>query len=83
MRVRCVLNSSTAAPAARVVYVPPQEAPRVVHVRQVTLLLRGRRHRGARARARCRGGCSCEQRPDWYYRFTLEGEAAPPPLAAD
>jgi len=39
----------TAAAAARVVYVPPQEAPRVVHVRQVTLLLRGRRHRGARA----------------------------------
>ena len=37
----------------------------------------------ARARARCRGGCSCEQRPDWYYRFTLEGEAPPPPLAAD
>ena len=42
----------------------------------------GRRHRGARAcaRARCRGSCCCEQRADRYYRFTLEGEAAPPPL---
>ena len=41
-------------------------------------------HRGddtaARARARCRGSCCCEQRADRYYRFTLEGEAAPPPL---
>ena len=37
----------------------------------------------ARARARRRGGCRCEQRSDRYYRFTLEGEAAPPPHAAD
>ena len=28
-----------------------------------------------RARARCRGSCCCEQRADWYYWFTLEGEA--------
>jgi hypothetical protein len=34
----------------------------------------------ARARARRRGGCRCEQRSDRYYRFTLEGEAAPPPM---
>ena len=24
----------------------------------------------ARARARCRGSCCCEQRADWYYWFT-------------
>ena len=34
----------------------------------------------ARARARRRGGRRCEQRSDRYYRFTLEGEAAPPPM---
>jgi hypothetical protein len=39
------------------------------------------RHRGG-GRA-CRSGCRCKQRPDWYYRFTLEGEAAPHPHAAD
>ena len=45
-----------------------------MHVRRVILLLLGETT-PRRARVRCRGSCCCEQRADWYYWFTLEGEA--------
>ena len=73
---------SARAYRAAVIAARARGEPRAVQdVRRVILLLKA--HRGhdtaTRARARCSGSCCCEQWADFYYWFTLEGEAAPPP----
>ena len=75
-------RASARAYRAAVIAARARGEPRAVQdVRRVILLLKA--HRGhdtaTRARARCSGSCCCEQWADFYYWFTLEGEAAPPP----